>query len=59
MGGTSETLRAKTETELKKKVEKWIIGAKASGLTDIRLGWDPDRVVKTKNGYEIGVWAHS
>ena len=59
MGGTIHTLKAKTEAELKRKVQKWATSAKARGLTDIRRGWDPKRVVKTEDGYEIEVWAHS
>lgn len=59
MGGASTTLTARTKTELKRKVQKWTSEAKARGLTDIRRGWDPDRVVKTDSGYEITVWAHS
>jgi len=59
MAGAITTLSAKTKTELKRKVQEWIVGAKAHELTDIRLGWDPDRVVKTENGYQIEVWAHS
>ena len=59
MAGTRTTLSAKTKTELKKKVREWIAEAKAHNLTDIRLGWDPKRVVKTEDGYQIQVWAHS
>lgn len=59
MGGTIETIRARTKTELKKKVQQWISEAKGAGLEDIRLGWDPKRVVKTDNGYQIEVWAHT
>ena len=59
MGGASTTLEAKTKTELKRKVQKWIIEAKGKGLEDIRRGWDPERVVKIKNGYRITVWAHT
>lgn len=59
MGGSIATISARTKTELKKKVQEWIRGAKAAGLTDIRRGWDPDRIVKTENGYEIEVYAHT
>jgi len=59
VGGTITTLSAKTKTELKKKVQEWIAEANANNLTDIRRGWDPKRVVKTKDGYQIRVWAHS
>ena len=59
MGGTITTLYAGTKTELKREVQQWIRDAKGAGLKDIRLGWDPKRVVKTSNGYGIHVWAHS
>jgi len=59
MAGVITILSAKTKTELKKKVQEWIAEAKAHNLTDIRLGWDPKRVVKTEDGYQIQVWAHS
>lgn len=59
MAGAMTILSAKTKTELKEKVREWIVEAKAHGLTDIRLGWDSGRVVKTANGYQIEVWAHS
>lgn len=59
MGGALDTLKAKTKTELKRKVQNWIKEAREKGLEDIRQGWDPERIVKTKDGYEITVWAHS
>ena len=59
MAGAMETLSAKTKAELRKKVTKWTAEAKRKNLTDIRLGWDPKRVVETEDGYQIEVWAHS
>lgn len=59
MAGARDTLSARTKTELKKRVQEWIRDAKEAGLEDIRLGWDPDRVIQTDDGYSIQVWAHS
>lgn len=59
MGGAIKTLTARTKTELKREVQRWISEAKGMGLEDVRLGWDTKRIVKTENGYEITVWAHS
>ncbi len=59
MGGASGYLEAPTKTELRKLVQEFTKSMKAAGLEDIRLGWDPARVVKTKDGYKIRIWAHS
>ena len=59
MGGSQKTLCARTKTELKKEVQKAINEAKSMGLTSVRRGWDPERAVKTENGYEITIWVHS
>jgi len=59
MGGSMGTVSARTKTELKRKAQQWIREAKSAGLNDIRRGWDPERVVKTDNGYEISLWAHT
>ena len=59
MGGNLRTISAKNKTELKERVQEWVREAKAVGLTDIRRGYDPERVVKTEKGYKIQVWAHS
>lgn len=59
MGGNTETISARTKTELKKKAEQWIREAKRAGLKDIRQGWDPEKVIKTEKGYKITLWAHS
>ena len=59
MAGTFTDITAPTKTELKKLVQQWIRDAKASGLEDIRLGWNSENVVKTEDGYKIQVWAHS
>jgi hypothetical protein len=59
MGGNTDTLYANTIEELREKVKKWTNTAKSSGLIDIRLGWDRDRVEKTDDGYKIDVWAHT
>ena len=59
MGGARETLEAPTKDELKTKALAWQRGAKGLGLSDIRWGWDEDRVVKTETGYSIELYAHS
>lgn len=59
MGGNTETIKAKTKAELQEKVEQWIAQAKRIGFTEIRQGWDPDKVFKTDKGYEITLLAHS
>lgn len=58
MGGTFNIMEARTKTELRKKVRKFTSEAKAMGF-DVRQGWDPTRVEKTKDGYRITVSAHS
>jgi hypothetical protein len=50
-------LKANTEEELEREVEEWIENVQSTGLEDIRLGYDPYRVRKTKDGYEIEVYA--
>lgn len=29
------------------------------GLIGVHAGWDPDRVVRTENGYETMIWVHN
>lgn len=58
MGGTHETLKAKTKKELKKKVKEWLKKAKQCHFYEY-WGWDPKQVRKTKDGYEILVRAHT
>jgi len=58
MGGTFKTIEAKTKTELRKKVTAFTSEAKSMDF-DVRQGWDPTKVEKTKEGYKITVWAHS
>ena len=59
MAGGFETIKAPTKTELKKRVKQWEKQARGMDLSDIRLGYDPERVVQTEDGYSIQVWAHS
>jgi len=59
MGGSQKIVSAKTKTELKKEAQRAISEGKSMGLTSVRLGWDPERVVKTKDGYQITIWVHS
>lgn len=59
MGGDFSTLTASTKTELKEMVREWKRWAKGSGLDDIRLDWDTERVQEAEEGYSIQVWAHS
>ena len=59
MAGVRQTIQAPTKTELRNLVREWQKRAKDSGISDIRLGYDPERVVKTDGGYSIEVWAHA
>ncbi len=59
MAGIFSTIEAPTKTELKNLVTQWERMAKDAGLEDIRLGYDPEKVEKTEDGYKIQVWAHS
>ena len=59
MAGATQTIEAPTKTELRKMVKDWEQQVKDSGLTDIRMGYDPARVQKTDGGYSIRVWAHA
>ncbi len=60
MAGTMETLYAPTRTELRKKALEWERQAKGAMLTDIRAGYDPDRVQESDDGgYCILMIAHS
>jgi hypothetical protein len=59
MGGAMETLTARTKKELEKKAREWQRGMRESGLEEIRLGWDPNRAEKTKDGWQIKMWAHT
>jgi hypothetical protein len=53
------TITARTKTALRKKVQEWAADRRAVGLVDIRAGYEPRRVKKTRSGYSIEVWAHS
>jgi len=59
LSGTIITLNASTIDKLEKKVRKTIKEARPKGLIGVRQGWDPKRVVKTENGYEITIWVHN
>ena len=59
MGGMFCDIDAPTKTELRKLVQQWARAMKDIGLEDIRLGYDPNKVEKTEDGYKIRVWAHS
>ena len=58
MGGALQVIEASTKTELREQVKQWERRARNTGM-DIRLGYDPNNVVKTASGYSIQVWAHS
>ncbi len=55
-----EVIKAKTLKELEEKARVWINTAYHYGgeATEIIDGWDPKRVKKTAEGYEIGLHAH-
>ena len=59
MGGASSTIEAPTKSELKRLAKQWLRDAKAAGLTDIRLGYDPKRAQQTDGGYTIQLSAHT
>lgn len=59
MGGSSEVITAVTMSELKTKVEEWYERAAGMGLEDMRIPWDETRALRTDEGYEFSVWAHS
>ena len=59
MGAATNTIEAGTITELRQKARAWVREAKDRGLSDIRLGWDRERVAKTEKGYSIVLWAHT
>ena len=59
MAGANTVISAPTLEELKQKVEEWYAGAAANGLEDQRIPWDPEKALKTDQGYEFAVWAHS
>lgn len=58
MAGFSTTVTAKTKTELRQLAKKWEQQAKGMGL-DVDAEYDPARVVKTEEGYEISLHAHT
>lgn len=57
MAAESSVLKAKTKMELRKQVTKWIKQAKRKRMT-IQVGWNPEQVKQTEDGYEIYVRAH-
>lgn len=58
MAAMGETLKAKTRKQLRSLAAAWIKQARRQRFT-IQLGYDPDRVKQTKDGYEIYMRAHS
>jgi hypothetical protein len=59
MADIIEIIEAPTLDELKEKVFAFVRQKKAEGLTDIRSGWVPEKVVRKKDGYKIQVWIRS
>ena len=60
MAGVIEILEAPTKTELKKKALEWERQAKGMMISDIRAGYDPDRVQESDDGgFWIQMIAHS
>ena len=59
MGGMFSFIEAPTKSEVMKISLRWLRDAKAQGLEDIRLGYDPKKVVRTETGYGIQLWAHT
>ena len=58
MAGMTEVVTAPTRTELQKQVQQWTKTARDAGM-EIELGYDPDRVEKTEDGWAILIRAHS
>lgn len=56
MADIIEVIEAPTLDELKEKVMAFVRQKKAEGLTDIRSGWAPEKVVRKRDGYKIQVW---
>jgi hypothetical protein len=53
------TVRASTKDQLKKRAEEKIKEAAKKGFLYVKLGYNDNRVMKVKDGYEIELWAHS
>lgn len=53
------TVKAKSKTDLKKKVDKAIKDASRHGLIFIKQGYRDSRVKKSKGQYEIQIEVHS
>ena len=57
MSGSISTIKASTLKELEAKVLATIKELKEEyGLPHVRAGWDPERVIKTTDGYQIDIW---
>jgi hypothetical protein len=56
MAAMGETLKAKTRNELRSLAAA---RSKQARRFTIQLGYDPDRVKQTEDGYEIYMRAHS
>ena len=60
MAGVIEILEAPTRTELRQKAIEWERQAKGNMLSDIRAGYDPERVQQSDDGgFWIQMIAHS
>ena len=56
MSGSISTIKASTLKELEAKVLATIKELKEEyGLPHVRAGWDPGRVIKTTDGYQIDI----
>jgi hypothetical protein len=59
MADVIEVIEAPTMDELKDKVFAFVRQKKAEGLTDVRSGWAPEKVVRKKDGFKIQIWIRS
>ena len=59
MGAASKILTAGTMKELEKDVKQWMKEQTSTGILFEQVGWDPNRVRETENGYEIYVRART
>lgn len=48
-------ITASTKTELRKLVQQWIASAREGEFGYVEAGYDPERVRKTDDGYQIEV----
>ena len=59
MGAMSATLEAPTMEELEEVVKEWLESATSTGVLEEQVGWNPERVKATDNGYSIFVRART